>query len=74
MSKQTEAKERQQYAAKCLPQTCSRCAYFQFDRVQTNAAYPQFAPYFEDKNMRCGIGGFAVKKMGTCAEWAGVSE
>ena len=29
--------------------------------------------WWEDKNQRCGIGGFAVKKMGTCNEFTGKS-
>ena len=74
MSKQTEAKERQAYTPKAIPQTCGNCAHFTADRVNRNAAYMGQAgvtAYWEDTNMRCGIGGFAVKKMGTCNEFAG---
>lgn len=72
MSKQSEAKERQQYVAKAIPQTCQHCAYFKSDRVQT-VEPSVFHPdgFWEIKNQRCGKGGFAVKKMGTCLEWAG---
>lgn len=72
MSKQSEAKEKQGYTPKAIPQTCQNCSQFLFDRVQTQqptAHNP--AGYWEDKNQRCGIGGFAVKKMGTCNEFTG---
>lgn len=74
MSKQSEAKRAQGYVAKAIPQTCGNCAHFQFERVNVNADRPQYEEYWEDKNLRCGIGGFAVKKMGTCDEWVGNKE
>ena len=84
MSKQSEAKERQQYTAKLIPGTCSNCEHFQFDRAlpewmeqhnKDRAHVQHFVPYTVDKhglvkNMRCGIGGFAVKKLGSCTEHA----
>lgn len=30
--------------------------------------------HYSDTNLRCGIGGFAVKKMGTCRLWENVVE
>lgn len=76
MSKQSEAKERQQYVAKCAPQTCGNCAHLLFEmdfpvwmKKQRGVWCDRFK--LEKTNLRCGIGGFAVKKMGTCSEWAG---
>ena len=70
MSKKSEAKEKQGYVAKPVPKPCMNCANFLFDRVQVRLGtswHPE--GWFEDKNMRCSLGGFAVKKMGTCNEW-----
>jgi hypothetical protein len=69
MSKQSEAKEKQGYVEKFVPTVCSNCAHYTFDRVQTQEG-TTWRPegWFADKNLRCGIGGFAVKKTGSCAE------
>lgn len=80
MSKQTEAKERQQYTPKAIPNLCGNCANRKFDRVDTNEEsakkfpHSNIQPYFQDVNQRCGIGGFAIKKMGTCSEWTGIEK
>jgi len=69
MSKQSDAKAAQGYIAKAVPQTCGNCKHFQFERVNANAAdmgKPMVSEYWVDANLRCGIGGFAVKKLGTC--------
>ena len=72
MSKQSEMKEKQGYVAKAIPQTCQNCTRFLFDHLQTQKPTQWCKDgWWEDKNMRCGIGGFAVKKMGTCREFAG---
>ncbi len=67
MSKQSDAKAAQHYSPKTVPQTCMNCVSFTFDRVQTRQP-SMFCPNgrWEDKNIRCSLGGFAVKKMGTC--------
>lgn len=67
MSKQTEAKTKQGYVPKLTPQACMNCASFKFDMVPTN--YPPGYAQEKQGNLRCAIGGFAVKKMGTCDEW-----
>lgn len=69
MSKQSEAKTKQGYTPKAVPRTCHNCSNFAFDNVQTRKATEWREAYFEDKNLRCGIGDFAVKKMGTCNEF-----
>lgn len=67
MSKQSDAKKKQNYQAKPIPKTCANCKHFLFDTVKTHEG-TTWRPegWFADKNLRCGIGGFAVKKMGTC--------
>ena len=67
MSKQSEAKMKQGYVAKAVPRICSTCKQFTFDHVQM--APPSIyrkEGWWVDKNLRCSIGGFAVKKTGTC--------
>lgn len=70
MSKQSEAKSRQKYVDKLIPCTCSNCAHFRFEKKTApgQCGYPDYVSYI---NFRCGIGGFAVKKMSSCSEWAG---
>lgn len=70
MSRLNAAKIAQGYVQKAEPRTCVSCKNFTCDRIQTHAA-TSWAPngFYEDKNLRCVLGGFAVKKMGTCDEW-----
>lgn len=76
MSKQSEAKEKQNYRAKPVPQTCANCKHLmqQFyhytdsgNRVEgKNPDDSKYArPTYSD-NLRCGIGTFAVKKTAAC--------
>lgn len=69
MSKQSEAKERQEYTPKFIPSVCSNCAHFRSEFEQHTYGS---ATWTKEVNLRCGIGGFAVKKGGSCAEWAGI--
>ena len=55
-------KEEQGYQEKPIFPMCSNCANFRSEFIPTNYGYN------EEKNIRCGIGGFAVKKMGTCTK------
>ena len=66
MSKQSKAKQTQGYMPKAEPRTCVTCMHFQMDTIERES-YGQ--TWKEDKNLRCAIGGFAVKKMGTCNLW-----
>lgn len=68
MSKQSEAKEKQCYVAKAIPQTCGNCMHFQSDMVEMQSGW-MGTTWMAEKNLRCGIGGFSVKKMGTCKEF-----
>lgn len=63
MSKQSEAKETQGYNPKPILPMCSNCKYYESDMVVVNGFYGDFK---EEKNIHCGIGGFAIKKQGNC--------
>jgi hypothetical protein len=72
MSKQSDAKERQMYTPKFVPMTCSNCAHMKCD-MELPAWMGKQPGVWDDKyklekNHRCGLGGFAVKKMGSCNE------
>jgi len=68
VSKQFEAKARQGYVDKVIPCVCSNCEYFASDLVEMNS---YGTTWTDEKNKRCLLGGFAVKKMSTCHEWSG---
>lgn len=63
MSKQGEAKRRQGYVPKRMPQVCANCEHYTSMLVEDEYGYET------EKEMRCGIGEFAVKKMGSCRLW-----
>lgn len=63
MSKQSEAKLKQNYNPKPLPRVCMNCENYKSEMIEYKNV---FSSYVEEKNKRCGIGGFAVKKGGTC--------
>lgn len=69
MSKQTVAKAAQGYVPKAIPQTCMNCDHFSIDIVSRIGWDKR--EYFDEKNMRCTFGGFAVTKMATCNEFVG---
>lgn len=85
MSKQSEAKKKQEYDDKPKPNLCGNCPSLKFDMqlpkwmqerndgvANGTTAFPR-TPWGDEhkvqKNLRCGKGGFAIKKAGTCAEW-----
>lgn len=69
MSRQSEAKERQGYNAKATQRVCSTCNNFKSDHVE-DVGYDGIPNgYMFEKNIRCGLGGFAVKKLALCNEW-----
>lgn len=55
-----KAKEEQGYQEKPIQPMCSNCAYYQ------SVLSPNGYGFVEEKEKRCAIGGFAVKKMATC--------
>ena len=66
MSKQSEAKTKQGYQPSPKPRVCSTCTHYRSDLIKRQGLGDT---WIDEKNKRCGIGGFAVKKMGTCNEW-----
>ena len=62
MSKQSEAKEQQGYVAKPTWPVCGNCMNFRSDIKPV----PWSTTHTQETNMRCGIGGFKVSKLGTC--------
>ena len=68
MSKQSDAKAIQNYTVKPFVKTCGNCKHFAFDRV---LSYRTFSGvnYFDEKNLRCSLGGFKVKKTALCQDW-----
>lgn len=69
MSKQSEAKEAQGYVAKPAPKTCMNCQHFRSEILQ---GYGFNRNYTKETNLRCGLGGFAVKKMAKCNEFIAI--
>lgn len=85
MSNQSEAKQAQGYCAK--GPTCATCAHFTSKFVQISWLVESnedriaqgFEPLYDlalrenqkETNMRCGLGGFAVKKTACCSVWEG---
>lgn len=70
MSKQSEAKIDQGYEQKPVPRTCANCQHFKSDNVLSYVGHFDGKEYFKESNLRCGIGGFAVKKMATCNDFS----
>jgi hypothetical protein len=66
MSKQSEAKESQNYRKK--PMCCQHCTHFssEFRDRRPEWAISKSYVITEEKNIRCTLGGFAVQKMASC--------
>lgn len=82
MSTQSQAKKEQDYVPKAIPQTCGVCRncvalmgdvlrYKDTFRYKDTSNYTSGGTHLvrEQVSQKCGIGGFVVKKMGTCAMW-----
>lgn len=76
MSKQSKAKEDQKYVPKAIPKTCGVCrncapVMGEVLRYKDPLNYTMGGTHMvsEQVSQKCGIGGFAVKKMGTCSMW-----
>lgn len=73
MSKQSDAKLEQGYVAKAVPQTCMNCAHFALESQMRTSKYMPHKVYLDESNLRCELGGFAVKKMASCAKFSAKS-
>ena len=74
MSKQSEAKKAQGYVAKAVPSVCMNCIHYKSEMVEMPAQWSFSSAYTLEKNKRCGLGGFAVSKQGTCDYFTGKAE
>lgn len=71
MSKQSEAKESQNYRRK--PMCCQHCKHFSSDMVDRRPSWASSNYVItEEKNIRCTLGGFKVQKTGVCDKFAAV--
>ena len=68
MSRQSEAKEAQGYDPKPVAYICKNCHFFQFEGKEYKNYYGEV--YQEKRNLRCGLGGFAVKQTARCEKFA----
>ncbi|HEX8610182.1 MAG TPA: hypothetical protein VF800_02755 [Telluria sp.] len=79
MSAQSKAKAAQGYDPKPEPNRCATCGHFKSDfvlpewMIKSNSVKARWsAPLYTlendavEKNARCGLGGFAVKKTAVC--------
>ncbi len=66
MSKQSEAKERQGYVAKVIPMVCGNCKHYDSKITERKSVFG--GVWRDESEKRCGLGGFAVKKIGGCNE------
>jgi hypothetical protein len=66
MSKQSEAKEAQNYRKQSM--SCMNCAQFSSEMVGRKPKWASSPNYVitEEKNLRCGLGDFKVQKTGSC--------
>lgn len=71
MSKQKDAKTRQGYVEKHTQRECGTCEHYCSDIIQTKTDHTWRGIYIhvQEKNRRCKIGGFAVKKTALCHEY-----
>jgi hypothetical protein len=63
MSKQSESKILMGYSPH--PRNCANCTHYSSILVP-NSGYSAF---LKEKEKKCSIGGFAVKKTATCDQW-----
>ncbi len=66
MSKQSDARKSQGYAEP-LKRICGTCKSYTFDPI--NLVNWLGKDHIVEKNKRCAIGGFAVKKTASCNIW-----
>lgn len=66
MSKQSEAKEKQGYDPKPIQPTCMNCKHYSSEKVSESYGWHKEWTREVEKKKRCTLGGFAVKKTGSC--------
>lgn len=68
MSSQSDAKDKQRYVEKLIPNVCSNCLHYRSVIDTHKGVYG--GEWKSEKNRRCALGGFAVKKTATCEYFA----
>ena len=66
-SKQQQAKERQGYEITPVLPVCSTCQHYT-SRIERGENFWGHGVE-QEKDLRCGIGGFAIKKTASCVSW-----
>ncbi len=65
MSKQTDAKTQQNY--RTTPNHCGNCQHYQSQIVEKqHGSFDGVHVWNDEKNKKCTLGGFVVKKMAIC--------
>ncbi len=67
MSRQSEAKKRQNYNPKPDYNICSNCIHFASYIIKKENTYGTQV-YYDEKNKTCTLGDFVVGKTATCSE------
>ena len=63
MSRITEVKTQQGYVERHTANVCKHCDWFTSDHVTLDCGW------VKEMNLRCQLGGFAVKKMASCSKF-----
>ncbi len=73
MSKQSEAKQKQNYCDKPIPRICANCIYlkqnffhYTYTGERVEGENPDTSRFTHSDKLRCKIGSFAIKKTATC--------
>lgn len=80
MTKSAKAKKEQDYTPKLIPQTCGVCQHCApvmgqvLRYIDPDSYLSGTHMVSEPVSQKCGIGGFAVKKMGSCGLWLPVKQ
>lgn len=61
-------KAQQGYIDRPVPATCGNCEHYTSEMAKLQSRWR--GDYAEEKNKRCSIGGFVVKKLATCNLYA----
>ena len=69
MSKQSDAKVAQGYQENPLIPTCSNCEHYTSEIKEIKSTFSINKTWKEEKNIRCGIGQFKIKKTAICNKW-----
>ena len=66
MSKQTKAKQIQNYIDRAEKRQCSVCRHYRSTIIERPASGYMLQVWTDEKNIHCGLGGFKIKKTAIC--------